>query len=282
MNYIKLMYITNSPEIALIVEQNGVERIFVDMEVIGKEERQGGMDTVQSHHTFDDIKAIKSVITKSELMVRCNPIHPEMDGYCSSQNEIDKIIECGADIVMLPYFKTAKEVRDFVQMVAGRAKTIALLETKGAVEHVDEILKTDGLDEIYIGLNDLSLSYGKKFMFELLADGTVEKLCEKFRASGIPYGFGGMASVDKGLLLGENVIKEHYRLNSSMVILSRSFCDANKENSLEAIKEKFKSGIKAIRNVELKCHRNIHDSDYFAKNKEEIKEKVNEIVSYIR
>ena len=32
---LKLMYITNRPEIAEIVENAGVERIFIDMEYIG-------------------------------------------------------------------------------------------------------------------------------------------------------------------------------------------------------------------------------------------------------
>ena len=55
---IKLMYITNRPEVANIAENAGVDRIFVDMEYIGKEKRQGGLDTVQSHHTVEDVKKI--------------------------------------------------------------------------------------------------------------------------------------------------------------------------------------------------------------------------------
>ena len=55
-------------------------------------------------------------------------------------------------------------------------------------EIVDEILKLPEVKEIHIGLNDLSLGYGKKFMFELLADGTVERLCRKFREKEIDYG----------------------------------------------------------------------------------------------
>ena len=57
---LKLMYITNRPEIAQIAESAGVDRIFVDMEFIGKDIRQGGMDTVQSHHTIEDIKNISN------------------------------------------------------------------------------------------------------------------------------------------------------------------------------------------------------------------------------
>ena len=38
---LKLMYITNQPEIAQIAESAGVDRIFVDLEYIGKSDRQG-------------------------------------------------------------------------------------------------------------------------------------------------------------------------------------------------------------------------------------------------
>ena len=40
---LNLMYITNNPQVALIAEKSGVDRIFVDMEYIGKPLRQGGM-----------------------------------------------------------------------------------------------------------------------------------------------------------------------------------------------------------------------------------------------
>ena len=52
---LKLMYITNSSEVALIAERSGVDCIFVDMETLGKAERQGHMDSVKSHHTVEDI-----------------------------------------------------------------------------------------------------------------------------------------------------------------------------------------------------------------------------------
>ena len=88
---IKLMYITNDKNVAKIVERAGVERVFVDMEYIGKDLRQGGKDTVQNHHTVEDAKAIKEVLEKAELLVRCNPIHEATDEYCSSKEEIDAV-----------------------------------------------------------------------------------------------------------------------------------------------------------------------------------------------
>lgn len=56
---LKLMYITNRPDIAQIAETAGVDRIFLDMEYIGKTARQGGMDTVQNHHTLEDVKKLQ-------------------------------------------------------------------------------------------------------------------------------------------------------------------------------------------------------------------------------
>lgn len=177
----ELMYITNKTDIASLAQDAGVDRIFVDMEYIGKELRQGGLDTVQSHHTIDDIKALRPILTKSKLLVRCNPIHGATKDYLSSAREIDEIVKAGADIIMLPYFKTTREVKLFIDLVAGRAKTCLLLETSEAQDIIDDILELRGIDEIYIGLNDLHLSKNMTFMFELLADGTVEALTSKIK-----------------------------------------------------------------------------------------------------
>lgn len=271
---LKFMYITNSPEVAQIAEAAGVDRIFVDMEYIGKSDRQGGMDTVQSHHTLEDIKKVANAIEKAELLVRINPIHETSDKYISSKEEIDKAIENGAQILMLPYFKTVDEVKTFVELVGGRVKTMPLLETPEAVECIDEILKLD-IDEILIGLNDLSLGYGKKFMFELLVDGTVENLCNKFKKKGIPYGFGGIAGLGKGVLPAEKIITEHYRLGSSRVILSRSFCDVNKVKHLGDISLTFINGIKEIREYEEKI---ASYKDFFTNNIEEVKKGVEQVL----
>lgn len=272
---LKLMYITNRPEIAKIAENAGVERIFIDMEYIGKSVRQGGMDTVQCHHTTEDICAVKKVLSKSQIMVRCNPMHEATSDYCSSKEEIDAIIKCGADIIMLPYFKTVDEVKTFIRLVDGRAKTLPLVETPEAVACIDEILKLDAIDEIFIGLNDLSLGYGMKFMFQLLIDGTVERLCEKFRAKNIPYGFGGIAALGKGMLPSEKVIAEHYRLGSTCAILSRSFCNTNVITDLVEVRRIFDVDLKAIRNWEKKCADGRVD---FIANRKEVQLAVSKIV----
>ena len=273
-NAMVLFYITNDPEVALIAEKNGVDRIWIDLETLGKETRQKGMNTVKSHHCVKDIAIIKPLLSKSEMLVRVNPWNE------NSRQEINEVIEAGADIIMLPYWKTREEVACFLDAVDGRCKTTLLLETKEAVECLDEVLEYGGFDEIHIGLNDLHLSYKMNFMFELLADGTVEMLCQKFKKAGIPYGFGGIAKLGYGLLPAEKVIMEHYRLGSTRAILSRSFCNTAEIESITEIEKEFTSNMKSLREYE----QSICDAteEEYIKNKENVRRAVDEIVDRIK
>lgn len=276
---LKLMYITNKPEVARIAEDVGVDWIFLDMEFIGKDSRQGGLDTVQNHHTVEDVENIRKAITKAKLLVRVNPIHDALENYPSSKDEIDAVIEAGADIIMLPFFKTVKEVRTFINYVGGRAKTLLLVETVEAADLIDEILEVPGINMIHLGLNDLHLEKGMKFMFELLADGTVDMLGGKIKAKGIPFGFGGIAQLNTGMLPGAEVLKEHYRVGSSMVIVSRSFCNADVITDLDEVRAIFQKGIKEIRDLETEIQNK--PSDYFENNHRDVVEAVNRIVKDI-
>ena len=145
---------------------------------------------------------------------------------------------------------TVSEVETFISLVNGRAKTMLLVETPDAVANIDGILSVKGIDEVFVGLNDLSLGYKKSFLFELLADGTVEKLCLKFREYGLPYGFGGIASPGKGLVHTEHIVGEHYRLGSTAAILSRSFCNICLVQDIDDIRRIFAEGMLGIRRVE--------------------------------
>ncbi len=241
---LKLMYITKSPEIARIAEDAGTDIIFVDLEKIGKELRQPGMNTVKSDHTVKDAARVRRVLKKAELLVRINPVH---DG---TEDEIRSVIDAGADIIMLPYFKTKAETDRFIQACDGKVKTLLLTETPEGAACLDEILSCGGVDRVHVGINDLHLAMHKKFMFELLADGTVSDICKTCRSHNIPYGFGGTAGIGKGLLPGEYALAEHYREGSSAVILSRSFCDVAKCNDLEEVERIFSEGVNAVRQYE--------------------------------
>ena len=272
---LNLMYITKRPEIARIAEEAGVDWIFVDMEFIGKDARQGGLDTVQNHHTVEDVKNVKAAVTKAKVLVRVNPIHEGLEDYPSSEDEINATIEAGADIVMLPFFKTIAEVERFIRIVDGRAKTCLLVETPEAALLLDDILNVDGIDMIHLGLNDLHLALGMKFMFELLSDGTVDRLASKIKAKGIPFGFGGVATLTGGAMPGSMVIKEHYRLGSSMVIVSRSFCNTDKITDLNEVRHIFQTGIADIRRLEEEAEK---AASYFSNNRRAVIDSVKDII----
>lgn len=271
-----LMYITNNPEVAQIAQKAGVDRIWVDMEYIGKEDRQGGMDTVKNHHTIGDVEKLRAVVTTSKLMVRINPIHDKTDEWLGTEEEIEQTLRAGADVIMLPYFKMAEEVRRFVKAVEGRATTMILVETNEAVEHLDEILDVPGIDEVHIGLNDLHLCRRQKFMFELICDGTVQKICNKVRAKSIKYGFGGIARIGLGVLPAEYVIAEHYALGSTAAILSRSFCAANTAKHPADVEQTFIDGVKNIRAKEVEVAQ--YTQEQYAENFREITRRVDAII----
>ena len=117
-------------------------------------------------------------------------------------------------------------------------------------------------------------------MFSLLADGTVESLCNKFKAKKIPYGFGGIARLKNGVLPAEYIIREFYRLGSSMVILSRSFCNASKVEDYQTIEKVFKEGVQEIRRFEEYLSKK--DYLYFLKSQRILKKKVYEIEENIK
>ncbi len=271
---LKLMYITNDPAVALIAEKYGVDRIWVDLETLGKEKRQHNMNTVKSKHGIQDIFNISNLLTRSEMLVRINPIND------SSEKEINQVIDAGADIIMLPMWKKSEEVKEFIEIVKGRVKTTLLLETKEAVDCLDDVLKSGGFDEVHIGLNDLHLSYGLNFMFELISNKTVENISFKLKKANVPFGFGGISKLGDGLLPAEKIIVEHYRVGSTRAILSRSFCDTAKEKNLEKIENIFKTNMKLLRSLENKISE--FDTDDFDRNFDEIKLIVNGIVKEMK
>lgn len=280
------MYITNDTEVALIAEKYGVERIWVDLEVLGKDIRQFTYNSVKSRHSVSDIAKIKSKMTKSKVLVRVNPWHTfPFEGYDDSANEINAVIEAGADLVMLPMWNTVEEVKKFLNVVNGRVKTVLLLETKEAEACLDELIAMykEGsckFDELYIGLNDLHISYGLDFMFELLSNGTVERICNKIRNIDVPYGFGGIAKIGDGAIPAEKILLEHYRLGSERVILSRTFCDNSVIDDIDEIDRVFKYNMRRIKDYEDKAA--AYSFDMLLENKNELSSEIARVTVNIK
>lgn len=213
----EFIFITDVPELAAYVEQFGVGTIMVDLEIHGKAERQRGRNTLISCHRPEAVPALRAALKTAKLMVRVNPLHAR------TLREVDACLDSGADLLMLPMFRKAAEVAQFCRYVDGRAGVVPLVETVGATRDLVRVVRVDGISRIHIGLNDLHLDLGRKFLFEPLADGMVDGMAECCRRAGRPFGVGGVSMVGHGLVPGEMVLGEHARLGSSGVILSRSF-----------------------------------------------------------
>lgn len=220
--------ILGDPRIARYVSTRGVSRVFVDLEVLGKQLRQGHLDTWISRHQMSDVASVRSAISFAGLLVRLNPWHSE------SPLEIESAIAAGADWLMLPMFRRLEELEAFCSVVAGRVPVVPLVETAEAFDLLSEVARVPGVREVFIGLNDLRISLGLKFLFEPLVNGLLDQAADQLNRLGIPWGFGGLARHGEGLLPAEMILGEHVRLGSSRVILSRTF--HRMAESLDALK----------------------------------------------
>jgi 2-keto-3-deoxy-L-rhamnonate aldolase RhmA len=214
---LRLILITNIPEIAVYAESVGVERIMVDLEVLGKQARQGQFDTVMNQHTFEDVAQVRKVLSQSELLVRLNSLY---DGTAA---EVEKAISLGADSIMLPLFYSAEEAERFCKLVDGRCRVVLLVETPAAMVRLHHIVQVPGVSEIYIGLNDLRIGMGLDFLFESVGGGLIEYMSKIIKEAGLPFGFGGIARIGEGELSARLVLSEHVRVGSASVILGRVF-----------------------------------------------------------
>jgi len=225
---LELIQITNDLAFARRCDALEGFRLFVDLERNGKAERQAGRNTFISAHTPEDVGRVKSVLRRARLMVRLNPLH------AGTAAEVDDVLRQGADQLMLPMFTSARELREFSAIVDARAPVVPLLETAAALDALEDWISTPGLGELFVGLNDLHVSLGLRFMFEPLALGLVDRVSAAARERGLRFGFGGIARVDEGLLPGRDVLAEHLRLGSGSVILSRTFHRSDAGNDFEA------------------------------------------------
>lgn len=215
--HLRLIMVVQTPEIARLVAAGGVETLFVDLEHIGKEARQGHVPSWKSRQTMADVSLIREAVPGARLLVRVNPPGEHTRG------EVDEVIARGADAVMLPMFRTREELLHFADLVAGRAECLPLFETAAAVELLPELAGEGWLTDLHIGLNDLHLDLGMRFLFEPLADGTLEEPCAALREAGVRFGIGGVARAGEGIVPPELLLGEHVRLGSTGAILSQTF-----------------------------------------------------------
>jgi len=207
------LFFSTDPVMVREATAAGIGNIIVDLEHLGKKERQAGADTEINHYTIDDLRRVRAA-TDATVICRINRFNP------ATLSEIGQAIDAGADELLLPMVRAADEVEAVIAMVAGRAKVGILIETIDAVKRVDELARLP-LARVYVGLNDLAIERGTPNIFTSVIDGTVERIRRAIR---VPFGFGGLTLPDCGSPIPcRLLIAEMARLECRFSFLRRSF-----------------------------------------------------------
>ena len=215
--HLRLIMVVQTAEIARLVHAGGVETLFVDLEHIGKQARQGHLPSWKSRQTMADVSLIREAVPGARLLVRVNPPGPHTRG------EVDEAIARGADALMLPMFRTRYQLLRFADNLAGRAECLPLFETAAALDLLPGLAGEGWLTDLHIGLNDLHLDLGMRFLFQPLAENTLDEACTALREAGVRFGIGGVARAGEGIVPPELLLGEHVRLGSTGAILSQTF-----------------------------------------------------------
>ena len=215
-----LTAITRDLDLAARADAAGVDRIGVDIERLGKQNRQAHVCGARiSDHELSDLHALRRVVRRAALFARVNPLH---DG---SHCEVEHAIAAGAGALTLPFFVCPSQVEAFVRLVDGRAAVVLLVETAPALVRLRDIVSVSGIDEVIVGLNDLRLATGVANQFELVVSDVMSMIADTVRSRGLRFGFGGVArACDCSLPVPSDlVLAQHARLESTSSWLSRSF-----------------------------------------------------------
>ena len=209
--------ITKDPKIAKYSIDSGVNLIMVDLEFIGKKDRQKNFDTILSTHSIDDVKIISETIPNSNLIVRVNPINE------NTESEIESVLEYMPKYIMLPMFKNKNDLIHVLKIIDGRSLLIPLIELPTAFMKLEDYLDLKNIGFFYFGLNDINIKMGNQFLFESIAYDLLKPYFDLLNKKKLSFGFGGMAKLNEGMLPGKLVLSEHIRHKSNYVILSRAF-----------------------------------------------------------
>ena len=149
----ELMLFTNDVTLAKAAYRAKIDRLVIDLERKNKSTRQQGYHLEINDHKIEDIKKIKTAVP-IKVMCRLNAFNS------GTKNEIEEVLNAGADILMLPMFKTPLEVRQFYEIVSKRADTSLLFETKEAISCINHFKDFDVNDKIlnpnHIDFQDLN------------------------------------------------------------------------------------------------------------------------------
>lgn len=214
-----LTLITGDPAWASAAVEAGIDRVLVDLERLGKAERQAGRHLRLSSLQWDDVAAVRAALPAGTLMVRLDPLH---DG---TRAQVERALELGADRLMLPYFAGADEIFRFCDIVAGRVPVVPLIERLSAMRDAERLIAGGRVEEIHVGLNDLAIDCGLDSHIPLWTSSVVADLAAQAGRHGLRFGIGGVTDPRcDGLPVDPDwIIAQQVRLGSRSALLGRHF-----------------------------------------------------------
>lgn len=207
---------TDDSTLARNADRAGVNRIGLDIERVGKSQRQAGHDTWISPHHLSSLVGLRAQMQSATLFVRTNPIH------AGSHAEIEHALALGAQLFMLPNFTSLNELERFVHWVAGRATVVPLVERMAATSLISDFPAL-GIREFHVGLNDLALELGVQQRLQLLVSPVLTNIAAAAQKYHLRFGVGGVTQPgdDSLPIRPEWVIAQLARLRAQGAMLAR-------------------------------------------------------------
>lgn len=236
----------------------GVHGVVVDLEYRAKAERQQGFSTQINRHFPEDVERLKK-LTGAYILCRLNAWNEQ------SPVEIERVLDSGADELLLPMVRTVEEIERAQDVVNGRAAFSIMLETIDA-EALLPRLPALNPRRYYIGLTDLWIERATPHIFAALQDGTVERFCRALEPGTV--GFAGLTLPEAGRPMAcRHLINEMARLDSGFGFLRRSFLrdiegrdlDVEIPRILDAVEQAKCRTVECIDADRLDCERALHD-----------------------
>lgn len=257
-NSLRLFLFTTDLDLALSAEGAGVDSVVVDWERRGKAERQWRYALEVNDDSPQDVRALAARL-RIPVTVRIDPLGE------GTPMEVDLALGCGAGVVMLPMARSSDDVRSFLDIVDGRARTLVQVETPQLASDIERF-STLGWDYAYIGLNDLMVARGGHSIWQALIDGTAETICAPLR--GRVFGFGGATVIGGGEpIFNALILLELVRLGGSLAVMRRTFKRELLDRELGAELKALRAFIEAARRrgPHAMAHDRAHLHDIIAK-----------------
>lgn len=145
--------------------------------------------TIDMQHGLTDAKALVPMLQA----IQATPTMPVVRVPWLEPGVVMRALDCGAQAIICPMVNTADDARrlvsytryaprggrsfgpvraglmlgaDYATAANDNVVVFAMIETRQALDNLDEICAVDGIDAVYIGPSDLSLSLGCRPVFD--------------------------------------------------------------------------------------------------------------------